>query len=77
MDAEPAAVLLESTITCPTCGHRKTETMPTDACQWFYDYSHCGELLKPKPRDCCVFCSCATVPFPPVQTSDGCLRKGG
>ena len=40
MDAEPAAVLLESTITCPACGHRKTETMPTDACQWFYDCGH-------------------------------------
>ena len=33
MDAEPAAVLLESTVTCPAYGHRKTETMPTDACQ--------------------------------------------
>jgi len=31
--------------------------MPTDACQFFYDYSGCGTLLKPKPGDCCVFCS--------------------
>jgi hypothetical protein len=26
---------LASTITCPNCNHKKTETMPTDACQFF------------------------------------------
>jgi hypothetical protein len=26
---------LESTLTCPTCGHQEIETMPTDACQFF------------------------------------------
>lgn len=29
------AVILESKLTCPECGHTKLETMPTDACQWF------------------------------------------
>jgi len=48
------AVILESEITCPECGHRETETMPTDACQWFYDCKACGALLKPKKGDCCV-----------------------
>jgi hypothetical protein len=28
---------LESTLTCPSCGHRSVETMPTDACVFFYD----------------------------------------
>ena len=28
-------IILESTLTCPSCGHKETETMPTDACQWF------------------------------------------
>jgi len=37
-------VILESEITCPECGHRETETMPTDACQWFYDCKACGAL---------------------------------
>ncbi|HYS45526.1 MAG TPA: GDCCVxC domain-containing (seleno)protein, partial [Rhizomicrobium sp.] len=32
-----AAIILESTITCPVCGHQATEVMPTDACQFFYD----------------------------------------
>ena len=67
MAAQKASVVLETTITCPACGHSQTETMPTDACQWFYDCRHCGAVLKPKPGDCCVFCSYATVPCPPVQ----------
>jgi hypothetical protein len=30
-------MILESEITCPRCGHRETERMPTTACQFFYD----------------------------------------
>ena len=56
-----------STITCPRCGHRQAETMPTDACQFFYDCKGCGALLRPKPGDCCVFCSYGDRPCPPVQ----------
>jgi len=26
---------LKSILTCPECGHKKEETMPTDACQFF------------------------------------------
>jgi len=26
-----------STLTCPNCGHQKTEEMPTDGCQFFYE----------------------------------------
>src|SRR5271169_5626253 len=40
-------MILESTITCPRCGQLATETMPTDACQFFYDCKGCGERLKP------------------------------
>lgn len=58
-----------STITCPTCGHRSTEEMPTDACQFFYDCKGCGVVLKPNSGDCCVFCSFGTVPCPPVQVA--------
>lgn len=56
-----------STLTCPHCGHQATETMPTDACQYFYDCRGCGVVLKPKPGDCCVFCSYADVACPPIQ----------
>jgi hypothetical protein len=58
---------LESTITCPGCGFSKVEIMPTDACQYFYDCEGCGTVLNPKAGDCCVFCSYATAPCPPMQ----------
>jgi hypothetical protein len=58
---------LVSTITCPGCGHKQAETMPTDACQFFYDCKHCGAVLRPLAGDCCVFCSFGSVPCPPVQ----------
>lgn len=63
------APITESTLTCPACGHQATETMPLDACQWYYTCAGCGSLLRPKPGDCCVFCSYGNVPCPPVQAS--------
>ena len=63
-------MIVESTITCPNCGTAKSETMPTDACQFFYDCSSCAELLKPKSGDCCVFCSYGSVPCPPIQAGE-------
>ena len=72
----PDAPVLESRITCPQCGHARLETMPTDACLWFYECTACHALLRPRPGDCCVFCSYGTVPCPPVQeqgrTGGGC-----
>ena len=61
------AILLESKLTCPERGHVKTETMPSDACQWFYECESCREVLKPKAGDCCVFCSYGSVPCPSRQ----------
>jgi hypothetical protein len=63
---------LESMLTCPKCGHQATEIMPTDACQFFYDCKGCSERLKPKPGDCCVFCSYGSVPCPPMQAGNCC-----
>ena len=58
---------LQSTMTCPTCGHQSTETMPTDACQYLYTCARCGLQMKPKKGDCCVYCSYGDIPFPPIQ----------
>ena len=44
--------------------------MPTDSCQFFWDCPHCNTLLRPNEGDCCVFCSYADVPCPPVQKND-------
>jgi hypothetical protein len=64
-------MILLSTIACPNCRYTQPETMPTDACQWFYDCKGCGAVLKPKTGDCCVFCSYGDVPCPPLQVSSG------
>jgi len=61
------AIVLQSTITCPECGHRSTDTMPTDACIFFYTCKKCGFRMKPKRGDCCVYCSYGDVPCPPIQ----------
>ena len=58
---------LRSTLTCPHCGHQATETMPTDACQFFWDCPRCKALVRPKTGDCCVFCSYGDVPCPPMN----------
>jgi hypothetical protein len=41
--------ILESMITCPQCGTARVETMPTDACQYYYECTQCKTLLRPKP----------------------------
>jgi hypothetical protein len=69
-----SATLLESTLTCPLCGHQKTETMPTEACQFFYQCTACHQILKPLPGDCCVYCSYGSVQCPPMQQGSDCCR---
>ena len=64
-------MIAQSTITCPSCGHETAETMPTDACQFFYECTGCGALLRPNKGDCCVFCSFGSVPCPPIQAERG------
>ncbi len=62
--------IAESTITCPSCGHKKTETMPADACQWLYECEQCHVTLEPLGDDCCVFCSYGDVKCPPLQLKE-------
>lgn len=70
-------VILESTITCPACGYAEIEIMATDACLYFYQCLSCKTLLKPKPGDCCVFCSYGSVKCPPVQMANACSECHG
>ena len=51
---------LESTLTCPRCSFQATETMPTDACQFFYVCKGCGE--NSNPSRAIVVCSVPTAP---------------
>ncbi|WP_455423650.1 GDCCVxC domain-containing (seleno)protein [Cyclobacterium xiamenense] len=65
----------QTIIRCPVCGHQKAETMPTDACVYFYACNNCSNVVKPKPGDCCVYCSYATVKCPPVQADTNCCNR--
>ncbi len=69
-------IIPESVLTCPHCGCAKRETMPVNACQFFYKCSQCKALLNPRPGDCCVFCSIGSVRCPPVQLEHGCCGPG-
>lgn len=71
----PAQPILRSVITCPLCGHATEETMPANACLFFFDCPQCHGRLKPKPGDCCVFCSYGSVPCPPIQIGVSCCAQ--
>ena len=55
-------MITESTITCPVCSTARLESMPTDACQYFYECTGCGTLYSAPT---------ARTPCPPIQTADG------
>jgi hypothetical protein len=56
-----------SEITCPKCGYKKMETMPTDVCLIKYTCDSCATVSYSKDGDCCVFCSYGTHKCPSKQ----------
>ena len=58
-----------SVLTCPRCGTRMREKMPTNACVVFHECIECKTMLRPRAGDCCVFCSYGSVPCPPIQAA--------
>ena len=71
---EVKKIILQSKIICPNCGHSKTEIMPTNSCQFFYECESCKSILKPNEGDCCVYCSFGTVKCPPIQEGINCCE---
>jgi len=69
-------IVTTSTISCPQCGARTTAQMPTNACQYFFECPHCSAQLRPKPGDCCVFCSYGDIQCPPKQAGDDSCSSG-
>ncbi|MHA1975263.1 MAG: GDCCVxC domain-containing (seleno)protein [Candidatus Hodarchaeales archaeon] len=59
--------ILNSTVTCPSCGNENMVSMPEDYCQLIYTCPECNSAFKPKNGDCCVFCSYGDVKCPPMQ----------
>lgn len=62
-----SGVSMKSDITCPKCGHKATEVMPTDRCVLKYTCKKCNTVLFPKGGDCCVFCTYGTHKCPSKQ----------
>lgn len=62
---------IQATITCPECNSKQVERMPINACQYFYACPNCQKKIKPKPHDCCVFCSYADTKCPSKQNEGG------
>jgi len=60
-------IVMRSEITCPNCGHKKTERLPTDVCVIKYTCEQCKTELHPKQGDCCVFCTYGTHKCPSKQ----------
>ena len=60
-------VELESTITCPGCGHSRTMTMEEFDPRTVWPCPACGSTLRPLPGEHCIYCSYASLPCPPVQ----------
>jgi hypothetical protein len=69
-----AELTLSSVLTCPKCGFRKEEAMPTDACVFFYECEGCKTLLRPHAGHCCVFCSFGSIKCPPMQLDSSCCK---
>jgi len=67
-----AQPILFSTVRCPNCGCRTEETMPMNACVFFFECPGCGARITPRRGDCCVFCSYGSVPCPPIQLGASC-----
>ncbi|MEX1129527.1 MAG: GDCCVxC domain-containing (seleno)protein [Vicinamibacterales bacterium] len=61
---------MTATIICPSCGQPTAEEMPTDRCLFFFDCPSCKVVMRPKPGDCCVFCSYADQPCP-LRAAEG------
>ncbi|TFG87152.1 MAG: hypothetical protein E4H19_03245 [Chromatiales bacterium] len=74
MTATPEKIIPYSTITCPECGHKSKEKMPTESCQFFYECKNCGKVLRPIEGDCCAYCSFGDVPCPPIQIATPAVR---
>lgn len=70
-------IQLLSTLTCPECAGLSTNSMPTNACQFFYDCPHCAAKLRPLKGDCCVYCSYGDVACPPIQEAAERGESGG
>ncbi len=63
-----ADIKLEAVVTCPNCGYKSSEIMPTQFCLIRYQCKNCSAILVPKEGDDCIFCSWSDTKCPSQQT---------
>ncbi|MGB1206900.1 MAG: GDCCVxC domain-containing (seleno)protein [Chitinophagales bacterium] len=66
-NSETAVLKMQSILTCPKCQHQTTEVMQENACKVFHKCDACNNMVKPKEKECCVFCSYGSVKCPSKQ----------
>jgi hypothetical protein len=62
------AITLESVLICKRCGFAKTETTPSDACQFYYESENC-KCCAPSVVIVVSSAPNASVNCPPAQRS--------
>jgi hypothetical protein len=67
LPGDSASLSIKSEITCPSCGYKKMENMPTDVCLLKYSCEKCNATLFPREGDCCVFCTYGSHKCPSKQ----------
>jgi len=66
-DGTVMETVTSTVLKCPECDGKTQVEMPEDRCMIFFECPHCGAALRPEEGDCCVFCSYAAHPCPPMQ----------
>jgi hypothetical protein len=66
-DTLQSDIVMRAEITCPKCGFKKKEQMPTEVCLIKYTCAKCKTDLFPNEGDCCVFCTYSPVKCPSMQ----------
>lgn len=74
MESPQSMVGVDTSITCPACGHTAVNTMPRDRCVFFWECPACRDVVRPKPGDCCVYCSYAEDRCPPAREEEACCQ---
>lgn len=64
---DASKVMLDAVLRCPFCLGEELLRMPENFCEILRPCRFCRRIIRPRPGDCCVYCSFATVPCPPHQ----------
>lgn len=67
LHTQQPSVKMETTVTCPNCGHQENCQMQANSCRFFHKCVQCKKTIKPPKGECCVFCAYGTNDCPSKQ----------